>query len=98
MEGEHEKFWAEIPEKALHPLRIPIIEAFWWQPQPLSAIALVDVLDGKITMWEAVRHLQTLDALNVVEPDPSSPGEGTSEYASFYAPYCLKGRGVPDGD
>jgi hypothetical protein len=98
MEGEHEKFWAEIPRKALHPRRYPIIEAFWWMAEPLSAIALVDVLDGDITMWEAVRHLQALDALDVVEPDPSSSDEGESEYAPFYAPYCLKGRGAVDGD
>jgi hypothetical protein len=93
MEDEHEKFWSEIPDKALHPRRYPIIEAFWWIAEPLSAIALVDVLDGDITMWEAARHLQALDALHVVEPDPSGPSEGTSKYASFYAPYCLKGWG-----
>ncbi|HEX6687233.1 MAG TPA: hypothetical protein VF085_01045 [Solirubrobacterales bacterium] len=40
-----EKFWAALPEKTLHPLRVPILEAFRWIGEPLSAVGIVDVLD-----------------------------------------------------
>jgi hypothetical protein len=41
-----ERFWSTLPKKVLHPVRVPIVEALWWIGEPLSAIALVDVLDG----------------------------------------------------
>ena len=69
--SDHKEFWSSIPEKAEHPLRIPILAAFRRIAEPLSAIDLVDVLDGRITMWEAEHHLRVLDALEVAEPFPA---------------------------
>jgi hypothetical protein len=70
MSGDFEEAWSTIPTKALHPVRVPMIEAFWRIDEPLSAIDLVDVLDGFLSMWEAAHHLRVLETLNVVEPDP----------------------------
>lgn len=70
-EDAFEGFWALMPEKADHPSRVPILEAFRWIREPLSALDLVDLFDGQdITMWDARYHLRVLDALGVVEPDP----------------------------
>jgi hypothetical protein len=67
-----EEFWASVPTKAEHPIRVPILEAFRWVGEPLLAIDLADVFDGKdITMWEAAHHLRILDALDVVKPYPA---------------------------
>ncbi len=71
MSGDCKEFWSSMPEKAEHPLRIPILEAFRWIAEPLSAIDLVDVLDGHITMWETAHHLRVLDAFDVAEPFPA---------------------------
>lgn len=71
MSDDNERFWAAIPKKAQHPLRVPILEAFRWTEKSLSPIGLVDLFDGQgFTMWEAAHHLRALDALDVVEPDP----------------------------
>jgi len=69
--GDYEEFWSSLPAKAEHPLRIPILETFRWIAEPLSAVGLVEVLDGDITMWEAAHHLRSLDALSVVKPCPA---------------------------
>lgn len=64
--------WAALPEKALHPLRVPIVEAFRWIGEPLSAIGLVDLLDGQgITVWKAEHHLRSLERLGVVQAYPA---------------------------
>lgn len=70
-EDAFEEFWALMPANAVHPSRVPILEAFRWIREPLSPIDLVDLFDGEnITMWEAGHHLRALDRLGVVEPDP----------------------------
>jgi hypothetical protein len=38
LSGDYKEFWSSLPEKAEHPLRIPILEAFRWIAEPLSAI------------------------------------------------------------
>jgi hypothetical protein len=58
------RFWSAVPEKALHPVRIPMIEALWWIGKPLSARGFVDVLDGFLTMWEALHHLRALEPVS----------------------------------
>jgi hypothetical protein len=86
--GDYEDFWSSVPEKAEHPRRIPILEAFRWIAEPLSAVGLVDVLDGDITMWEAAHHLGSLEALDVVKPCPADK-DPLARRDAFDLPYCL---------
>jgi hypothetical protein len=92
-----EEFWSILPKKVLHPVRVPIIEALWWIGEPLSAIALVDVLDGFLSMQEAAHHLRFLDALDVVEPAPVDTDSATSRNDLFDVPYQLKDRSSDEG-
>lgn len=91
-----EEFWSTLPEKVLHPVRVPIAEALWWIGEPLSAIALADVLDGYLTMWEAAHHLRILDALDVAERSPADIDSGASRNDLFDAPYRLRDRNSDD--
>lgn len=96
MSKDFEEFWSALPEKVEHPLRIPILEAFRWVAEPLSAIDLVDVLDGYITMWEAAHHLRCLEALNVVE-DYAADYDPFERRDDFGLPYRLTVIGGADG-
>jgi hypothetical protein len=69
MSGTYAQFWSTLPKNARHPCRDLVLEAFWYVGEPLSAIDLVDVLDGEVTMWEAAHHLRALHRLGVVKPD-----------------------------
>lgn len=95
MSDDCEEFWSTLPEKVLHPVRVPIIEALWWVGEPLSAIALVDVLDGFLSMWEAAHHLRVLEALDVTEPSSVDTDSGASGENRFDLPYRLKDRKRP---
>jgi hypothetical protein len=89
MSGNREEFWSTVPKKALHPVRVPMLEALWWIGEPLSAIELVDVFDGLFTMWEAAHHLQVIETLGVVEP--TSPGQLDNRLMrDLEVPYRLK--------
>jgi hypothetical protein len=88
MSGDYEEFWSSLPEKVQHPHRVPVVEALWWIGEPLWAIALVDVLDGHISMWEAAHHLRVLEGLVVVER-ASGPMSGREGHEIFYIPYRL---------
>lgn len=93
MSDEYKAFWASVPEKADHPSRVPILEAFRWIGEPLSAIGLVDLFDGQnFTMWEAAHHLRALDALDVVEAHPARRNP-LSRRDVFDLPYRLR---IPD--
>lgn len=94
MSDDYETFWATVPEKALHPVRMPMLEALWRIGESLSAIELVDVLDGFLSMWEAAHHLRVLEALNVLEPDPTDPGRGAPRHDLFDVPYRASRRNV----
>jgi Helix-turn-helix domain len=89
---DYARIWSTLPEKVEHPYRVPIVEALLWTDEPLSAIALVDVLDGYVSMWEAAHHLRALEALDVVEPAPPGAGGGPRRDDLFDVPYRLKGR------
>lgn len=89
----YEEFWSTLPEKVLHPVRVPIIEALWWIAEPLSAIALVDLFDGLLSMWEAAHHLRVLEELKVVEP----LDDGVSRSDLLDLPYRLKDRNSGEG-
>lgn len=93
MSDGYEEFWSTLPEKVLHPVRVPIIEALWRIGEPLSAIALVDLFDGDMSMWEAAHHLRVLEELDVVEPLDS----GASRNDLFDLPYRLKDRDSGEG-
>lgn len=90
--SDYEEFWSTLPASVEHPVREPIIEALWWVGQPLSAIELVDVLDGSLSMWEAEYHLRVLDALGVAELSPVDTNRRTSRNDLFGDPYRLKNR------
>lgn len=90
MSSPLEEFWSTLPEKVMHPLRVPIIEALWWIGEPLSALRTVDVLDGHLSMWEAAHHLRVLETLDVVEPVPPHTGQTTSQREVFDVRYRLK--------
>jgi hypothetical protein len=94
---DYEEFWSALPDRVLHPLHVPILEALRWIGEPLSAIALVDVIDGHITMWEAAHHLQVLNALDVVGPSPVDADSGASRNSVFDVPYHLKDRNSGEG-
>lgn len=88
MTREGDDFWDALGDHALDPIRVPILEALWRIGEPLSAIGLVDVLDGFLTTWEANHHLQVLETLGVVEPTSADqPGKQAS---AFDVPYRLK--------
>ena len=89
MSRTNEDFWSALPAKAIHPIRVPMVEALRWIGAPLSAIATVDVLDGYLSMSEAAHHLQALEALDVVEP-VWPPGQPTTRREVFEAPYRLR--------
>jgi Helix-turn-helix domain len=86
-----EEFWSVVPDEALHPVRVPVIEALWWIDEPLSPAATVDVLDGFLSTSEAVHHLRALRALGVVEPVPA-PTDKATKRGLADVPYRLTER------
>ena len=92
MSRDHEEFWASLPAKVQHPHRVPTVEALWWIGEPLTAIALVDVLDGEISMWDAAHHFRLLRSLDVVEAVPIGPDQPAPKRPPFDVPYRLKRR------
>lgn len=96
MNSDRDEFWGALPEKALHPLRVPIVEALWRIGEPLSAVGLVDVLDGYLSMCDAAHHLRALEELEVVDPCPADAGSDLPEDL-FRVPYRLKERNSGDG-
>ncbi|HEY7455878.1 MAG TPA: hypothetical protein VH703_01275 [Solirubrobacterales bacterium] len=91
----HEDIWDAVPDVALHPVRVAVIEAFRWTEEPLSAIGLVDVLDGFVCTSEAAYHLRCLEALDVIEAAPL-PVDRPLKREAIEAPYRLKARGDAD--
>jgi hypothetical protein len=83
-----------IPDKAVHPRRVPMLEAFWWIGEPLSALDIVDVLEGGLSMWEAAHHLAALEALGVVESLPTERRSGQKRDDDLDVPFRLKVAGV----
>lgn len=91
MSGRYDEFWSNVPAKADHPVRVPMLEAMRWIVEPLSALDLVDVLDGDLSMWESAHHLIALEALGVVE-STQAPGGRPSRGDEFDRPYRLIGH------
>ena len=86
MTREDDDFWDAL-EDHLDPIQVPMLEALRRIGEPLSAIGMVNVLDGYLSMWEAADHLEALQALGIVESiSADQPGKQASE---FDVPYCL---------
>jgi hypothetical protein len=64
-----------------------MLEALRWVGVPLSAIEVVNVLDGYLTMWEAKYHFEILQKTGVVEP--ISDDESGGPVSDFDLPYRL---------
>lgn len=85
MTREDDDFWDALGD--LDPIQVPMLEALWRIGQPLSAIRMVDVFDGYLSMWEAADHLGALQELDIVEPV-----SGIKSSGDFNVPYRLKTR------
>lgn len=92
MTDEIEAFWDALPPKVLHPLRVPILEAFRWTGEPHSAAMLVDVLDGEVTMWEAIAHLDALMRLGVMRRGRRDPHGPDLREGRFDVLYRMSGQ------
>lgn len=88
MTREGDDFWDALGDHALDPIQVPMLEALRRIGEPLSAIRMVDVLNGDLSMWEAADHLETLRALGIVEP--TSADQPDKEASDFDVPYRLK--------
>jgi hypothetical protein len=88
MTREGDDFWDALGDHALDPIQVPMLEALRRIGQPLSAIRMVDVLDGDLSMWEAADHLEALRTLGIVEP--TSDDQPGREASDFDVPYRLK--------
>lgn len=103
---EGDDFWDALGDHSLDPVCEPMLEALWRIGELLSAIRMVDVLDGYLSMWEAAEYPEALRALGIVEPTSADqPGKPASD---FDVPYRLRpplavtteedaGKGPPHG-
>ena|ERR671918_300439 len=65
----------------LDPVQVPMLEALQRIDASLSAIEMVNVLDGYLTMWEAKYHFDVLQKAGIVEPVPSDESsEAVSDF------------------
>jgi Helix-turn-helix domain len=84
---ESDDLWSALEHVDLDPVQVALLEALQRIDVPLSAVNLVDVLDGYLTMWEARYHLETLRKDGVVEP--VSADELSESVSDFDLPYRL---------
>lgn len=87
---DFQRFWAALPRQAVHPQCVSMLEAIRWVREALSAVDIVDLLEGEIDMWEAARHLVALEELGVLEARPVRRRRGQRRTDGFDAPYRLK--------
>jgi len=87
--GGVDEFWAGLPAKVEHRVRVPMLEALLWIGLPLSPREFVNVLDGDISMWDAAYHLQVLETLGVVAPVSAPPEDEPTQTDDFDEPYRL---------
>jgi hypothetical protein len=59
-ERTDDDLWGALGDHARDPVCVPMLEALRWIGKLLSAIELVDVLDGHLSMWEVARYLVAL--------------------------------------
>jgi len=93
MSTGYRKFWSAIPDKAMHPRRVSMLEALRWIGEPLSALDLVDLSDGDLDMWEAAHHIAALEALGVLERAPIEPRSDQKRNDDFDVLYGLTSEG-----
>jgi hypothetical protein len=58
--------WGELAARVLHPVQVEIIEALRWIDRPLTAIDLLNVLDGKRLGLRIEHHLKRLTRLDAL--------------------------------
>ena len=80
--------WDALGDHAFDPVCVPMLEALRWIGEPLSAIELVDVLDGYVSMWEAASYLEALQEIGVTEP--TSLGPSSKRTSEFEVSFRLK--------
>lgn len=80
-------FWDALGDH-LDPIQVLMLEALWRIGEPLSAIGMVDVLDGYLSIWEAADHLEALRALGILEPTLAD--QPSKQASDFDVPYRLK--------
>ncbi len=87
-ERTDDDLWGARGDRALDPTQVAMLEALRRIGEPLSAIDIVDVLDGYLSMWEAADHLEALQALGTAEAvSADQPGKQASD---FEVPYRLR--------
>jgi hypothetical protein len=90
MTREDDDFWDALGDHTLDPTQVPMLEALRRIGEPLSAVGMVDVLDGYLSMWEAADHLEALQGLGVVEPTSADPP--SKQKSSYDVSFRLKTR------
>lgn len=60
-------FWDALADRALHPVRVEIIEALRWIDRPVATPDLLLVFDAKHIGLRVEHHLRQLTRLGVVE-------------------------------
>lgn len=85
-----EAFWSKVPDEAIEPTRVKLLEALCRVGQPLSAIQLVNLLDGEVSMEEAAGHLSALEVFGVVERVEGRTSEDPPRDDGFDVPYRLE--------
>lgn len=62
-----DEFWDALEERAIHPVRVEIIEALRWVGRAVATPDLLLVLDGKHVGLRVEHHLRQLTRLGVLE-------------------------------
>lgn len=96
MSDDWDDFWSKVPEKAIQPIRVKLLESLRRVGRPLSAVQLVNVLDGEVSMEEAEYHLGVLKALGLVEAIRGSTSEERPRDDGFDLPYRLEDQDPDD--
>jgi len=65
--ADENDFWDALGDRALHPVRVEIIEALRWIDRPVPTPDLLFVFDGKHVGLRVEHHLHQLRRLRIVE-------------------------------
>jgi hypothetical protein len=65
--ADEDDFWDALGDRAIHPVRVEIIEALRWIDRPVPTPDLLFALDGKHVGLRIEHHLRQLTRLGVVE-------------------------------
>jgi hypothetical protein len=65
--ADEDDFWDALGDRAIHPVRVEIIEALRWIDGPVPTPDLLVVFDGKHVGLRVEHHLRQLTQLGIVE-------------------------------